>query len=231
MGAVDHEATRAFYDRISVVYDAIADAAEHRCRERGLELLGIRSGERVLEIGYGTGHGLLALVRSTGPTGLVAGIDISEGMRRIAEKRLGASGLLDRVEMRTGAAPPLPWDDAAFDAAFMSFTLELFPLETIPELLLELRRVLRPGGRVGLVAMSDHPGGEHDNTATIAYKWLHRHFPHIADCQPIGAERFLKRAGFEIRSAETMTIFTLPVAILLGAKPQLTATAPAAASG
>ena len=227
MDTMDHEATRSFYDRISGVYDAIADAAEHGCRERGLELLAVRPGERALEVGYGTGHALLTLAQAVGPTGHVAGIDISGGMRRVAETRVAEAGLGDRVELRTSAAPPLPWDDAAFDVAFMSFTLELFPLGTIPELLIELSRVLRPGGRLGVVAMSE-PGGEERGTAmTLAYKWLHRHFPHIVDCRPIDAEGFLERAGFEIRSAETMTIFALPVAILVGAKTGAAASAPA----
>ncbi|MEZ6106104.1 MAG: hypothetical protein R3B96_08335 [Pirellulaceae bacterium] len=49
-------ATQQFYDRISQVYDFIADGGEHRAREIGLRRLAIQPGESVLEIGYGTGH-------------------------------------------------------------------------------------------------------------------------------------------------------------------------------
>jgi demethylmenaquinone methyltransferase/2-methoxy-6-polyprenyl-1,4-benzoquinol methylase len=48
--------TRAFYNKISRVYDLLADRSEAPVRRAGLELLKARSGEKVLEIGCGTGH-------------------------------------------------------------------------------------------------------------------------------------------------------------------------------
>ncbi|HRX82504.1 MAG TPA: class I SAM-dependent methyltransferase, partial [Pirellulaceae bacterium] len=76
---VRSNATKSFYDRISHAYDAIADAGEHRARERGLEALAVQPGERVLEIGYGTGHSLVELAKAVGATGRVCGVDISTG--------------------------------------------------------------------------------------------------------------------------------------------------------
>jgi len=211
----DVDAARAFYDRVSRVYDALADASEHRSRERGLELLAPAEGERILEVGFGTGHSLVALARAVGDAGRVSGIDVSEGMARVARQRIADAGVEDRAELRVGAAPPLPWPDAGFDAVTMSFTLELFPDGVIPEILAETRRVLRPGGRLGVVSMAVSPRGESESVITHAYEWLHRHFPHIVDCRPIDAVTRVRAAGFDPREVVEMSIWTLPVVALL----------------
>ena len=212
----DLTATRAFYDRISSAYDLIADAGEHRCRARGLEALAVRQGERALEIGFGTGHALVALATAVGDSGSVSGVDISAGMERVARRRLRDAGLEDRVELAVAAVPPLPYEDARFDVASLSFTLELFPIDQTPEVLGEVQRVLRPGGRLGIVAMADTPEGRHESVLTHTYRWLHRHFPHIVDCQPIDAAGQLSRAGFELAVSERHAIWSLPVAVLVG---------------
>jgi ubiquinone/menaquinone biosynthesis C-methylase UbiE len=211
----DVDAARAFYDRVSHVYDALADASEREGRERGLKLLAPAPAERILEVGFGTGHTLVALAQAVGPAGSVSGLDLSGEMARVASHRLEEAGLDDRVELRVGAAPPLPWPDSRFDAVTMSFTLELFPDEVIPELLAETRRVLRPGGRLSVVSMAVSPRGEPDSALTHTYRWLHRHFPHIADCRPIDAPACLRAAGFEPRQVTEMSIWTLPVVALL----------------
>jgi demethylmenaquinone methyltransferase/2-methoxy-6-polyprenyl-1,4-benzoquinol methylase len=97
----------------------------------------------------------------------------------------------------------------------MSFTLELFPDDVIPELLAETRRVLRPGGRLGVVSMAATPQGEPESAVTHTYKWLHRHFPHIVDCRPIDAPALLDAAEFDPRQVIEMSIWTLPVVVLL----------------
>jgi demethylmenaquinone methyltransferase/2-methoxy-6-polyprenyl-1,4-benzoquinol methylase len=211
----DLDATRAFYDRISRVYDALSDASEHESRERGLELLAPEEGERILEIGFGTGQALVPLARAVGPAGRVSGIDLSEGMTQLARRRLEDAGLVNRVELRVGAVPPLPWPNSHFDAATMSFTLELFPDGVIAEILAETRRVLRPGGRLGVVSMAASPRGERESALTHTYKWLHRHFPHIVDCRPIDALALIRAGGFESREVIEMAIWTLPIVALV----------------
>jgi demethylmenaquinone methyltransferase/2-methoxy-6-polyprenyl-1,4-benzoquinol methylase len=145
----------------------------------------------------------------------VSGLDISEGMARVPRQRLEDAGVADRVELRVGAAPPLPWPGSHFDAVTISFTLELFPDDVIPELLAEARRVLRPEGRLGVVSMATSSQGESESALTHTYKWLHRHFPHIVDCRPIDALAYLRAAGFDPREVIEMSIWTLPVVALL----------------
>ncbi len=45
--------------------------------------------------------------------------------------------------------------------------------------------------------------------------WMHKHFPHIVDCQPIPLERLVEQAGFEITEQERIELFTMPVAIVV----------------
>ena len=207
--------TEQFYDRISNAYDLIADRREHQARERGLELLEVQRGESVLEIGYGTGHSLVQLAKSVGPTGRVTGIDISSGMRDVAQNRLAAAGVEAIVELQVGAVPPLPMESGLFDAVTMSFTLELFPLATIPIVLSECRRVLKPDGRLGVVSMATVEGGQDPSLLERTYVWMHRHFPHIVDCQPIPLEEMLAKAGFRLGKSERIDLFTMPVAIVV----------------
>ncbi|QDT11912.1 class I SAM-dependent methyltransferase [Planctomycetes bacterium K23_9] len=211
----DESLTRRFYDRISHVYDAIADGGEHKARERGLELLSVQAGESVLEIGYGTGHSIVALAKSVGDSGHVTGIDISSGMQLVAQKRVDDSSGGDRVELLVGETPPLPMKDDSFDVVTLSFTLELFPIAGIPAVLSEIRRVLKPSGRLGIVSMASVPNGEGESVLETTYKWMHTHFPHIVDCQPIDAERLVTEAGFQINKSERFDLFTMPVAILV----------------
>jgi demethylmenaquinone methyltransferase/2-methoxy-6-polyprenyl-1,4-benzoquinol methylase len=54
---------------------------------------------------------------------------------------------------------------------------------------------------------------------TEIYVWMHRHFPHFVDCQPIAARDWIEGAGFTVERAERMAIWSLPVAIVLARKP------------
>ncbi|MCA9090611.1 MAG: class I SAM-dependent methyltransferase [Planctomycetaceae bacterium] len=212
-------ATKQFYDRISHAYDMIADGGEHVAREKGLALLNVQPGEAVLEIGYGTGHSLVALIEAVGEKGSVSGIDISSGMKEVSENRLRDAGYPDRANLLVNSAPPLPFPDHSFDTVVMSFTLELFPLDTIPALLTECRRVLKPTGRLGVTSMATVESGDKKSVLEKTYIWMHTHFPHIVDCQPIPLEDLVQKAGFKLLQQERIDLFTMPVAIVV-AQPE-----------
>ena len=207
-------ATKSFYDRISGAYDLIADGGEHKARERGLEVLNVRAGESVLEIGFGTGHSLATLARAVGEAGRVVGIDISSGMRDVASQRLQKEGIAN-VDLQVAETPPIAADSNSFDVVTMSFTLELFPLEQIPAVLAECRRVLKPGGRPGIVSMATPRESEKESLLERTYVWMHQNFPHIVDCQPIPLEQLVADAGFHFQVQERIDLFTMPVAIVV----------------
>ena len=203
--------TKAFYDKISKVYDLLAERSEEPMRQAGLEMLAAAPGESILEIGFGTGHCLVALADAVGPQGKVFGIDISEGMLAEATATLARLSLNDRVELRTGDATCLPYPPAAMDGVFMSFTLELFDTPEIPAVLRECLRVLKPTGRLVVVAMSKE---DEDGFVVHAYEWSHRHFPNFVDCRPILVRGAIESAGLHVRQAKKARMW-LPVEIVL----------------
>ena len=202
---------QSFYDRISRAYDLISDAGEHKARETGEKALDVQAGEHVLEIGYGTGNTMVHLAEAVGDSGTVAGIDVSTGMQQVASKKLTAKGFADRVELRVGDTRKLPYDDNSFDAVFASFTLELFPLNDIPAVLAEVARVLKSGGRLGVVSMATVPDGEKPSGLEKTNVWMHEHFPHIVDCQPIDVVSLINEAGLSIQQKVELAIWTMPV--------------------
>lgn len=206
---------RTAYDRISRWYDLISAGAERKYRLAGLALLDVQAGERVLEIGFGTGECLVNLAQSVGNEGQVCGLDLSEGMAKIARQRLFKAGLERKVELQLGDASKLPYEKETIDAIFMSFTLELFDTPEIPQVLGECRRVLRSGGRIALVTMAKKV---RKNLAVSLYEWFHKKMPVLVDCRPISARPKLVKAGFSILSENDMILWGLPVDILLGQK-------------
>src|SRR5581483_11432296 len=123
-------------------------------RQWGLAMLAVQPGERVLEVGCGTGQALPALSATAGPAGQVVGLDLSSGMLGVARAALARIGER-HITLVAGDARALSFSDAVFDAVFMSFTLELFERQDAARVLRDVRRVLRPHGRLGLVALAD----------------------------------------------------------------------------
>lgn len=118
----------------------------HYERPAVLDLLGEVAGRRVLDAGCGAGP-LSAALRDRGAT--ITGFDLSAAMIALARRRLGEDADLRVADL----ADPLPYPDAAFDDVVASLVLHYLEDWTGP--LAELRRVLRPGGR--LVASVNHP--------------------------------------------------------------------------
>lgn len=114
--------------------------------ERFLQRLAAREGESILEVGFGPGVDLVRVRRAVGPSGRVAGVDASAEMLRQA----GSRAVEHRADIRLGSAETLPWEGASFDAVLSINSIAFWPDPQAG--VVEIHRVLRPGGRV-LVAM------------------------------------------------------------------------------
>ena len=209
--------TKAYYNKIARFYDLLADHSEAPIRYQAIKELGPKVGDRILEIGFGTGHGLVNLSNSVGDKGKVYGIDLSEEMVKIARKRLEKNDLIQRTTLLCGEAEDLPFDEGIMDAVFMSFTLELFDTPKIPVVLSECWRVLRPGGRIAVAGLSKTGKKQ---AIVKAYEWSHRHFPNLLDCRPIFVKEALEEAGFVIECSKSISMW-LTVEIVVAVKKHL----------
>jgi demethylmenaquinone methyltransferase/2-methoxy-6-polyprenyl-1,4-benzoquinol methylase len=141
---------RTMFDRIAPVYDAMnrtmTAGLDQRWR-RATAAAVVRPGDRVLDACCGTGDLALADERAGGT---VTGLDFSAAMLARARRKSSS------VEWVEGDAMALPFADGSFDAVTVGFGIR-----NVPELeagLAELRRVLRPGGRVGILEITTPRG-------------------------------------------------------------------------
>jgi ubiquinone/menaquinone biosynthesis C-methylase UbiE len=106
---------------------------------------GLAPGMKVLDLASGTGEPALSVARAVGPQGRVVATDLVPQMLEAARQNAAAQGL-DNLEFRTADAESLPFSDGEFDRVTCRFGIMFFP--DIPKAMAEVRRVLKPGGRV-----------------------------------------------------------------------------------
>jgi arsenite methyltransferase len=120
-----------------------ATADIRRRRRLVREALGAAPGQRILDVGCGPGFYVAELLDEVGPQGSVVGVDPSPAMLALARHRCEGH---DNADFREGTATALPVEDESFDAALSVQVLEYVPDATAA--LIEMRRALRPGGRL-----------------------------------------------------------------------------------
>jgi ubiquinone/menaquinone biosynthesis C-methylase UbiE len=115
-------------------------------RERTINLARIRSGENVLDVGCGTGALALLLQQRVGPAGHGVGID--PGTKQIARARSNAAKRKLPVDFRVGVIERLDFTDQSFDVVLSTIMMHHLPDDLKRQGLLEIARVLKPGGRL-----------------------------------------------------------------------------------
>jgi ubiquinone/menaquinone biosynthesis C-methylase UbiE len=210
-------AARKLYDPLSRWYDTLARSEQKNTRH-GLELLAAQPGEGILDLGCGTGSALLILDNITGSSAHLVGCDLSLGMLTAAQRKYKRRRSLGSIDLMCADACALPILTDSFNGLLMSFTLELFDTPIIPAVLTECIRILKPGGRLAVVALAKtkKPG-----LMERSYEWLHTRCEQIADCRPIYTSYYVEQAGFYIRQHHRTSMWGLPVDILLAVKPGL----------
>ncbi len=167
---------------------------------RMIELLAIRDGDRVLEIGFGPGVAIEMAARRVG-SGTVVGVDHSELMRREASRRNRAAIAAGHVHLHLGSADALPAFKEPFDV-LMASNVHLFlddPVATLRRWL----AVMRPGSRIALTHQSRKQAASNADTAR--------------DAERIAAD--LRAAGFTDVRIETLEMKPVNAACVLGRRP------------
>ena len=169
-----------------------------------VEAAGLRAGERVLDIACGTGVVARLAAEQLGAGSAVTGVDVNPGMLAVA-RSVPAEGAMIDYHQADAAATGLP--DAAFDAALCQLGLQFFADQTAA--LRELRRLLKPGGRIVL----NVPGPTPPIFEILEQALAERISPDAANfvatvfslSDSSDLERLLDRAGFDAISVERRT--------------------------
>ncbi|MEY7852046.1 class I SAM-dependent methyltransferase [Natrarchaeobius sp. A-rgal3] len=207
--------SKAWYNALSRYYDVLVDPVQGRLRRRGIDRLGASPDDRVLDVGCGTGRGVVTLQDAVGSDGRVVGIDVAERMCRLARDRLEDEA---PSEVVCGDALTLPFDADSFDVVLASFTLELFEADHRRAVLEELRRVLVPQGRICVIA----PSTATSTTIPPLYVRLNDAFPRLVDSRPFDVSTTLAEANFEVVLTHFEWVLVIPVELVVarcGSRP------------
>ena len=163
--------------RIAGMFDAIAGrydllnrllsaGLDQRWRARAVDALGLQGGEVVLDLCTGTADLALALATSGGAS--VVGVDFAGEMLRCGHQKIHAAGASQQIHLVRGDAMCVPMSDAAVDAATIGFGIR--NVQTPADALTELKRVVRPGGRLAILEF----GLPRSSLLRAAYGWYFR---------------------------------------------------------
>jgi ubiquinone/menaquinone biosynthesis C-methylase UbiE len=139
----------------------LAQILDHSLRLRYLQpaevlgMYGVTAGMAVLDAGCGSGLFTQDMAHMVGAQGVVHAVDLQAPMLTLTRRRLVAANLLDRAQLHLKSIFDLPLADDSIDLAIAVSTLGEIPDK--PAALSELRRVLKPGGRLGVTEEALHP--------------------------------------------------------------------------
>lgn len=148
------------FDAIAPRYDLLnrllSLGLDQRWRRLAIDRLALKPLGHLLDLATGTGDVAIAAATRE-PTLNVTGLDPSEEMMAVGRRKLSALGLAARVQLVAGDAQALPFEAAIFDSISMAFGIRNVPDRALA--LGEMERVLKPGGRLVILELSEPPGG------------------------------------------------------------------------
>jgi ubiquinone/menaquinone biosynthesis C-methylase UbiE len=181
------------YDRMAAWYDHVWDGYVRRTQDLLLSHVSLPERGAVLDAGCGTGR-LLARVHAARPHIDLVGIDISAGMLKVAQQRIG-----DRARLEHAPVESLPFDS---ESVHLTLSANAFHYYEQPEQALrEVRRVLVPGGRFAVVDWNrSFKRMRLMHNALLLTDRSHRHCYHQAE-----AVEIIEQSGFEITQSVSTT--------------------------
>jgi len=202
---------RQAYDTLGTGLDRAA-RFEARAGTHALAILGLKPGQRTLQIGVGTGKAHLAIARAVAPGGQAFGLDLSRVMLRLTHRHSAAP-------LCEGDAVALPFATHSFDRLYCAYLLDLLPVADLPRALAEFARVLRPTGRLALVSLTE--GVDLPSRLFVAaWKLRFRLAPQsLGGCRPLRLRPLVERAGFVVERRDIITQRGFPSEIVVATLP------------
>jgi len=139
--AVENDFVAGVYEKLASIYDLVFGPTLHPGRLAARERMGIQPGDRILEVGVGTGINTSLYPKNC----QVTGIDLSSSMLEKARERVAREGLRN-VRLLEMDAARLTFADDAFDIVYAPYLVSVVPDPV--QVVSEMRRVCRPGGKI-----------------------------------------------------------------------------------
>jgi ubiquinone/menaquinone biosynthesis C-methylase UbiE len=200
------------YDKLANIYDLWGTLTESRARNRAIELARIKDGQNILEVAVGTGLAFQEIVKRN-PHGRNAGIDLSRGMLEKAKKRLEKLAGTN-YSLSLGTAFDLSAATESVDLLFNNYMFDLLPYEDMDRVLNEFKRVLKQGGKLILINMT-----EGETIGSKLYDFVYRLSPKtMGGCRGVQLAAKLKQHGFMVETREYHQQMLFPSEIILAHK-------------
>jgi phosphatidylethanolamine/phosphatidyl-N-methylethanolamine N-methyltransferase len=139
--AVENDFVEGVYEKLASVYDLIFGPSLHPGRLQAIQRMGLAPGDRILEVGVGTGINMGLYPRNCS----ITGIDLSDSMLEKARDRVARQGLRN-VRLYQMDAADLKFRDGSFDIVYAPYLISVVPDPV--KVVREMRRVCRTGGRI-----------------------------------------------------------------------------------
>ena len=197
---------RRYYDLWGARYDWFT-FYEARSKSCALGKLLLEPGLWVLNVGIGTGKEHTIIQQGIAPDGKAFGLDISRRMLSVAEQRT-------KAPLCEADAGHLPFADGSFDRLFCAYVLDLVSVNQVPFWLMEFRRVLRAGGRMVTVNLT-----EGVNWPSRSFVWIWKLAYSISPvtcggCQPLLIADLIREAGFLDIQREVVVQLGIPSEVI-----------------
>jgi ubiquinone/menaquinone biosynthesis C-methylase UbiE len=208
--AIPAQTAQGIYDFIGKRYDWFSSYDAH-AKARAFELLELTPSQDLLEVGVGTGKEQSRIQTAILPSGISFGIDISRVMLALTRQK-------NKTPLCQADVRDIPFVSDCFDRVFISYVLDLLPLADIPDIFAGLQRVLKPGGRIVIIALTE--GISRSSRMLVAvWKAIYKISPiTCAGCRPLQLSQLVEKAGFIHVRREVVVQLAVPSEILVATK-------------
>lgn len=218
--ALGLEQLKGVYARLARRYDVQHALLTARSDGRGRTLLvesAVRPGDRVLDCGAGTGATGILAAKKNGSDGRVVLFDLSDAMLDVARRKVAEEGLQDRVDYRVGDLVHLPYADDSFDVVLSTYSL--CPVYDPAAGALEMYRVAKPGGRIG-IAHSTEPANPVVRWLADAVERVAWRLPSLSmGCRSVEVLPVLESAGGRVLFSKVIGVPLWPFHVFVIQKP------------